>query len=96
MGGVPPFQIRGDDMAGTSVSEIFQIPKFYYFKSGNDYSGSRGDFSYIIKNGDTLKCLTWHGRLCSDKASIENQKEFEKSQDGFDELVKWLEKTFRE
>jgi hypothetical protein len=87
-------QTGSDDLEKTSVSEIFYIPKFYYFESGNDYSGSRGSFSYIIKNGDSLKCLTWHGRLCSDKADIENQKDFEKSQKGFDELVKWLESIF--
>ena len=83
-------------MADTSVSKIFQIPKFHYFESGNNYSGSKGDFSYIIKNGDSLKCLTWHGRLCSDKAVIENTKDFEKSQEGFDELIKWLENIFTE
>lgn len=81
-------------MSGTSVSEIFRIPKFYYFESGNHYSGSKGDFSYIIKNGEKLRCLTWHGRLCSDKADIENEKEFDKTQSGFDELIKWLENMY--
>lgn len=76
----------------TSVSRIFEIPKYYYFESGNDYSGSKGDFSFkVINNKDTLKALTWHGRLCSEKAEIENEKEFENSQAGFDEMVKWLE-----
>ena len=36
-----------------SVSEIFEIPKYYYFESGNDFSGSKDDFSYKIHNGDT-------------------------------------------
>ena len=31
-----------------SVSEIFEIPKFFYFESGNDFSGSLKDFSYKI------------------------------------------------
>ena len=75
----------------TSVSEIFEIPKFYYFVSGNDYSGSRGDFSYKIKNGDVLKCMTWHGKLCSMKATIENEKDFEKTPEGFADMIKWLE-----
>ena len=80
----------------TSVSKIFEIPKFYYFESGNDYSGSMKDFSYKIINGSNLKCLTWHGKLCSMKATIENEKEFEKSQEGFDELIQWLESKYNE
>lgn len=80
----------------TSVSEIFDIPKFYYFESGNDYSGSKRDFSYKIINGEKIKCLTWHGKLCSMKAEIEHEKEFEKNQEGFDELIKWLETKYSE
>lgn len=78
----------------TSVSVIFEIPKFYYFDSGNDYSGSKDDFSYKIVTGDNFKALTWHGRLCSMKAEIENEKEFERSQDGFDAMIKWLEEMY--
>jgi len=80
----------------TSASKIFEIPKFYYFESGNDYSGSMGDFAYKIINSNNLKCLTWHGKLCSMKAEIENEKEFEKTQEGFDELIKWLESKYSE
>lgn len=80
----------------TSSSQLLDIPKYYYFSSGNDYSGSKGDFSYKIKNGDMLKALTWHGRLCSEKAEIENEAEFEKSENGFIELIKWLEERVSE
>ena len=66
-----------------SVSTIFDIPKFFYFDSGNDYSGSHGDFAYKIKTGDVLNCKTWHGRLCSMKAQIENEQDFERSEEGF-------------
>ena len=38
----------------TSVSKIFEVPKFYYFESKNDYSGSVGDFAYKIKYGENL------------------------------------------
>ena len=78
----------------TSVSEIFEIPKFYYFDSGNDYSGSKDDFSFKIYTGDNFKALTWHGKLCSMKAEIENEKEFERTQEGFDSMVKWLEEMY--
>lgn len=79
-----------------SVSNIFEIPKFYYFESGNDYSGSRGDMSYKIQNGDMMKCLTWHGKLCSMKADIEHEAEFEKTQEGFEAMIKWLEDRYNE
>lgn len=82
--------------AKTSVSEIFDIPKFYYFESGNDYSGSKGDFSYKIINGEKIKCLTWHGKLCSMKAVIEHEQDFDKTQEGFVELIKWLETMYGE
>ena len=42
-----------------------------------------------------MKCLTWHGKLCSMKAEIENQKDFEKSEEGFSELIKWLEEMYQ-
>lgn len=79
-----------------SVSAIFDIPKFYYFDSGNDYSGSKGDFSYKIITSDTFICKTWHGRKCSMKAEIENETEFERTQEGFDLMIKWLEEKFSE
>ena len=79
-----------------SVSEIFEIPKFFYFESGNDFSGSKDDFSYKIINGEKLKALTWHGRLCSMKAEIENEAEFERNEDGFKEMIRWLEERYEE
>lgn len=79
-----------------SSSVIFDIPKFYYFESGNDYSGSKGNFSYKIITSETMKCLTWHGRLCSMKAEIENEHEFDKTQDGFNSMIKWLEERYSE
>jgi hypothetical protein len=78
-----------------SVSEVFEIPKFYYFESGNDYSGSKGDFSYKIINDGKLKCLTWHGKLCSMKAEIEHESEFDLTQEGFDSMIKWLEEQYK-
>lgn len=80
----------------TSASEILEIPQYYYFSSGNDYSGSLEDFAYKVKNGDMMKALTWHGRLCSDKAEIENEAEFERSEEGFKAMVKWLSEKAQE
>lgn len=82
--------------SATSSSKLLDIPKYYYFSSGNDYSGSLGEFSYKIKNGDSLKALTWHGKLCSDKTEIENEMDFEKSESGFEEMIKWLEEKLEQ
>ena len=82
--------------SATSSSKLLDIPKYYYFSSGNDYSGSLGEFSYKIKNGDSLKALTWHGKLCSDKAEIENEMDFEKSEKGFEDMIKWLEEKLEQ
>lgn len=79
-----------------SVSKIFEIPKYYYFQSGNDYSGSKGDFNYKIITSEKIKCLTWHGKFCSMKSEIENEKDFENSENGFSELISWLEQRFQE
>lgn len=77
-----------------SASKIFDIPKFYYFDSGNDYSGSLDDFSYKIITKEKMKAMTWHGRLCSEKAQIEHEEEFERTQSGFDAMIKWLEERY--
>ncbi|MBQ8348302.1 MAG: hypothetical protein IJY19_01470 [Ruminococcus sp.] len=77
-----------------SVSEVFEIPKFYYFDSGNDYSGSKNDFSYKVITGEKLKAMVWHSRLCSMKAEIEHEQEFERSEEGFALMIKWLEEMY--
>lgn len=79
-----------------SVSEIFEIPKYYYFQSGNNYSGSKGDFSYKIANGEKLELLAWHGKKCSMLAEIENREEFEHTEEGFMALVKRLEEIYKQ
>lgn len=82
--------------SATSSSKLLDIPRYYYFSSGNDYSGSLDDFTYKIKNGESLKALTWHGRLCSDKAVIEEEMDFEKSEKGFEDMIKWLEEKLEQ
>ncbi len=77
-----------------SVSQVFEIPGYYYFDAGNDFSGSKGDFAYKIINGERFRAIAWHGRLCSMKAEIEHEADFERTPDGFAALVKWLEETY--
>lgn len=80
----------------TSASEIFDLRNFYFYQSGNTFTGSLGNFSYkITPESDNLKAVTWHGMLCSDLAEIENEKNFPFTQEGFDEMIKWLEDIYK-
>ena len=67
-------------MKRVPVSEIFDIPKFYYFESKNIYTGSKGNFNYKIIPGETLVGQVWHGKLCSMKATIEQEQSFSMNQ----------------
>ncbi len=82
-------------MASKSVSKYFDIPKFYYFESKNDFSGSKDQtFNYKIISGDKLKIKIWHGWICSEKAEIEDEKEFPFDQNGFEDMIKWLDEQY--
>ena len=84
-------------MAATPVSSYFDIPKFYYFESKNVFTGSRDQtFNYKITPGEMLKVQIWHGLICSEKAEIEQEKEFPMEQSGFDEMINWLEERYEE
>lgn len=78
------------------ISKIFDLRNFYFYQSGNSFTGSLDSFSYkIIPDKETLTAMIWHGMLCSDLAEIEQQKEFPLSQEGFNDMVKWLEDTYQ-
>jgi len=78
-----------------SASDIFEIPEYYYFEAGNDFSGSMGDFAYKIVNGEQMHVMTWHGRLCSMKAEIEQTADFDRTEEGFRAMVKWIGETYQ-
>ncbi|MGN1480552.1 hypothetical protein [Porcipelethomonas sp.] len=81
---------------GTSASEIFDLRNFYFYKSGNIFTGSLKNFNYkIIPKDDELTVLVWHGLLCSDLADIEIEKKYPLTEEGFSEMIKWLEDEYR-
>ena len=47
------------------VSKIFDIPPYYYFESGNDYSGSKNlnQFNYKVEYGKENLTLAWNALL---------------------------------
>lgn len=81
---------------GTSASEIFDLRNFYYYKCGNIFSGSLNNFNYkIIPKENELTVLIWHGMLCSVLAEIEIEKNFPLDEDGFANMIKWLESEYK-
>ncbi len=81
---------------GTSASDVFDLRNFYFYQSGNTFIGSLKGFNYKISpESDKLKIMIWHGMLCSDLAEMELENEFPCTQEGFDEMIKWLEDTYR-
>lgn len=80
----------------TSASEIFDLRNFTYYKFGNIFSGSLNNFNYkIIPKDEEITVIIWHGKLCSDLAKIEIEKKFPLTEEGFDQMIKWLEDLYK-
>lgn len=80
------------------VSKIFDIPPYYYFESGNDYSGSKNlnQFNYKVEYGkENLTLKIWHGMLCSEKATIEIEQTYPNNAESFQEMIHFLEETYQ-
>ena len=74
----------------------FDIPRVFYFESGNYFTGSRGDFNFRIDPADgKLQVKTWHGFICSDLAEFEAESEFDLSEEGHAAMLVWLEERYR-
>ncbi len=85
-----------DDMENTSASEIFDLRRLYYYESGNIFTGSLNNFNYkITPDKDEITAEIWHGTLCSELAEIELKKKFKLDEDGFSEMIKWLENEYK-
>lgn len=74
-----------------SVSEIFDIPQFSFFSYGNVFTGSRGKLSFKIIPGEEFTIQIWHSRLCSERAEIEEEQHYPMNEEGFQQMLRWLE-----
>ena len=87
---------------GSSASQYFEIPKFFLFSEKGIFSGScsERDFNYKVvpkcpKEGDKcLKAFIWSGRNCIDKSEDVTEKDFPFSEEGYNEMLSWLEASF--
>ncbi len=83
-------------MSTTSASEIFDMRNLYYYQCGNIFTGSLNGFNYkIVPDKEQATVQIWHGNLCSDLAKIEQEKTFRLDDEGFKELVIWLENEYK-
>ncbi len=83
-------------MSTTSASEIFDMRNLYYYQCGNIFTGSLNGFNYkIIPDKEEATVQIWHGNLCSELAEIEQEKTFKLDDEGFKELVNWLEDEYK-
>ena len=79
-------------MTNTSASKIFDLRNFYYYQCQNTFTGSLNGFNYkIIPNKEEITALIWYGNICSELAHIDKEKTFKLDEDGFGQLIKWLE-----
>ena len=69
----------------------FDIPRPFYFESGNHFTGSKEDFNFKITPKDrTFHVEFWHGFICSDLAKMEGDQDFPLTEEGFQSMLEWL------
>ena len=78
-------------MRKNPASEVYDIPQYTYFEFGNTFTGSYGKLSYKIIPGENFTVQIWHSRLCSELADIEEEQTYPMTEDGFHEMLRWLE-----
>jgi hypothetical protein len=70
------------------------MPEYYYFEAGNGYIGSLNGMNFKIANGEKLDVYLYHGSKSFDKSEPYLQKDFEKTADGYANLISWLEDEY--
>ncbi len=74
----------------------FDIPRPFYFESGNTFTGSRDSLNYkIVPKDNNFNVSVWHGFICSDLAEMEDSTEFPISEEGFQNMLQWLETHYQ-
>lgn len=79
------------------------IPGLLYFQNGGEYTGSITDFEnraakefrYKIEGKDNLiKACVWYGPLNFQNSKIEDEGEFELSEEGREDMLNWLKQKY--
>lgn len=76
--------------------ELALMP-FHWYKVKNQSSGNIGNFNYrILPKGDKLETSCWFGVWCYERTKEHQDAEFEISEAGLADAVRWMEERFHE
>ena len=83
--------------------EVF-IPVLHWFDANNIFTGSCGEFRFRAKPNvvmatakevdfasSSIHAEFWHGPYCYEKSEMEGAADFPMSEEGRQELIRWLE-----
>lgn len=86
--------------------EKIYLPTLHWFAMTNTFSGSCGDFRFMVKptvimatpkevdfEASSIGCEFWHGKLCYELSEMEGKETFHMSEEGRQAMKDWLEKN---
>ena len=86
--------------------EELYLPTLHTFAMNNIFTGSAGNFRFkivpkVTKNGkevdfenSSIYAEFWHGPFCYEKSTIEGENTFPMSEQGREDMRKWLISNF--
>ena len=85
------------------MADIF-LPTLHWFAMTNTFSGSSGEFRFMIKpnvimktpkevdfDASTIYVEFWHGLFCYEKSEMEGNATFPLTDEGREDMLAWLE-----
>ena len=77
----------------------FDIPKTFYFESGNTHTGSRGKLRYRVEPADgMLHIAAWREDICyelaQERGRIAAVAEYPVSDEGFAQMLEFLQQEY--
>lgn len=85
------------------MADVF-LPTLHWFAMTNLFTGSWGEFRFRVEpnvvmatskevdfGASTLKAEFWHGQFCYELSTMEGCREFPLSEEGMEEMKRWLE-----
>lgn len=77
----------------------FDIPKVFYFESGNIHTGSRGKLRYRVEPADgQLHITVWREDICyelaAERGMIQGTAEYPVSEEGFQQMLDYLQAEY--
>ena len=83
--------------------EHIYLPTLHTFAMGNEFSGSKGPFRFMIKPNvvmatpkevdftqSTIDVEYWHGLFCYEKSEMEGKETFPLTEEGREAMIAWL------